>query len=268
MSLAGGDSFAAYAAGGAALLLYLYGLADNDIVGAASDAINAPERPIPRGEIGLGAAKVARAICLLGALLVGAFCRLPPAWWGVMAVLTAVIVLYNRVKGLWLMGLCRGVSVLAGAAAVLPARFAWSDAVGAVLVMAAGWTAYIAAVTGLSEGEERASDGLGGVRYLMGCTALVPLGVCVFAPTIEWCALPALGCLWTFVTWCATVTPLGRAHASAARRAAVGRTVGAILYLQIGFLLVAPGHQFLPVAVALWLVARLVRRLAPEISGS
>ena len=60
MWAAGGDVRRALAAGGAAFFLYLYGLADNDVVGAAADARTAPDRPIPRGEISLRAARVAR----------------------------------------------------------------------------------------------------------------------------------------------------------------------------------------------------------------
>ena len=65
--LAGGEApsdgvLAAFLAAAAAeLLLYLFGLADNDIAGAESDARDAPDRPIPSGEISLRAARVARA---------------------------------------------------------------------------------------------------------------------------------------------------------------------------------------------------------------
>lgn len=267
MLTAGGDVRRALAAGGAAFCLYLYGLADNDVVGAAEDARTAPDRPIPRGEISLRAAKVARAACLLGALLLGALFNLPPAWWLGAAALTGTIGLYNRAKGLWLMGLCRGLSVLCGAAA------AWTGGLsvraGVVLGgMALGWTLYIAAVTKLSEGEERPSAGLGRGRFLLGLAAWAPLVACAGFPDPRAALLPFVGCLWTFAAWCAAVAPLGAAHGPDRRRAAVGRTIGALLYLQIGFMLAAPRRELLVAAVVLWLAARLIRRFAPSVRGS
>lgn len=278
----GGSPLQAFAAGAAALFLYMYGLADNDLVGAADDARNAPGRPIPSGAISLRAAKFARSLCLFLALLAGGAFRLPPGWWLCAALLTATVCLYNRRKGLWAMGLCRGLSLLCGAVAVLPADPAsWKlpGVAATVLPMALGWTLYIAAVTKLSEGEEAPSGGLGGGRYALGLPALVPLLALLPyafpAPALPFpergvaqLVLPALGCLWAFAAWCGAVAPLGAPHGPAERRPAVGRTIGALLYLQLGFILLAPGRAFLVAAAVLWFSARLLRRLAPSISGS
>ena len=267
---------ASLAAGVAALFLYMYGLADNDVVGAASDAEHAPDRPIPSGRISLCAARIARSACLFVALLFGAGFRLPAAWWFVIALLTGAVCLYNRTKNKWLMGLCRGISVLAGASAAVPAN---ADLLRPVVVwtivsLAFAWTLYIAMVTRLSEGEESACDGLGASRYLLGCSAFAPLfalipgfvfGVFHPAPAL---LLPVLGCGWTFATWCAAVAPLGEPHGPDVRRPAVGRTIGALLYLQIGFLLLVPHRAFIVAAVVIWLCARIVRRTTPQISGS
>lgn len=284
LAFAGGSPRRALVAGVAALGLYMYGLADNDVVGAPADASGAPERPIPRGAISLRSAKVARSLCLFGALLAGALFNLPPGWWLVAALLTGAICLYNRWKNLWMMGVCRGLSVLAGGAAVLPPKMPTASAeeasalISGLVVLcgvALGWTLYVAAVTKLSEGEERESEGLGNRRYLLGFVAFAPLlalsGAFLLpaAPRdFRLLALPALGCAWTFATWCAAVAPLWRAHGSSARRAAVGRTIGALLYLQIGFMLMVPCRALVACAAALWFVARLVRRCAPSISGS
>ncbi len=250
------------------MCFYMHGLADNDIVGAAADMENAPERPIPHGEISLRTAKIARFLCLLTALLIGGVCRLPPLWWTVSACLVGTVVCYNRVKGLWWMGGCRGLNVLCGAAAVWTAGCPWTPAVGAVLCMAMAWTLYIAAVTKLSEGEERESEGLGNRRFLLGGAAWVPMMACAFFPSPRLLLLPALGCLWTFVTWCAAVAPLWRAHGPEVRRRAVGQSIGALLYLQIGFMLVYPHRVILGVVFLLWFAARAIRRVAPSISGS
>jgi len=276
-----GSLSAALAAGGATLFLYMYGLADNDVVGAAADAVNAPERPIPRGEISLRSAKFARSACLFLALLLGAAAHLPPGWWLGAALLTAAICVYNRVKSLWLMGLCRGLSVLCGTLAVLPARVTFRGYPAELLMAAAlalGWTLYIAAVTRISEGEESASEGLSPRRYLLGLAAFVPLLAAgpyfFFAyPSGDSRGLvpllfPVLGCLWAYARWCAAVAPLGVPHGPETRRPAVGRAIGALLYLQLGFLLLAPHRAFVAVAAALWFSARLIRRYAPRISGS
>ena len=147
----------------ASACLYLYGLADNDIVGAKTDR----DRPIPEGRISLTAARIARALCLLAVLLVGhlpdpvAGRPLPSAWWVVASLLLLSIVLYNRTKLWWLMGVCRGLNVASGAAAAIGAMTCYPDcsniAVGdfwALWLVALVWTGYIAAVTKYSEGEE------------------------------------------------------------------------------------------------------------------
>lgn len=262
---ADGDGFAqAVAAGIAALSLYMFGLADNDIVGVATDGA---ERPLARGDISMRTARMARTICLVGAGIVGACVRMPLAWWGAAGVLVCAVFAYNRTRSKWLMGLCRGLSVICGAFAVWRPAGDWK-AIGALACLAVGWTLYIAAVTKLSEGEERDSEGLGGWRFVWGLSAFVPLGACMFMPDPRAVLLPSVGSFFAFLAWCVAVTPLGGAHTSTDRRRAVGRAIGALLYLQVGYMLVVPCREFLVIAVVLWVAARLARRLAPEISGS
>ena len=157
----------------ASVLVYMFGLADNDIVGAARDA----GRPIPDGAISPRAAKVARGACLAGAAALGAAARLPCGWWAVTALLALAALVYNRRKQPAAMGLCRGLDVLCGAA-VVPAAGPWPGIWP--LGLAAVWAVYIAAVTKYSEGEEsdparRRRVGLliGGIVYLQ-LLALLP----------------------------------------------------------------------------------------------
>ena len=143
-------------------------------------------------------------------------------------------------------------------------------------VLAMGWAAYIESVTKLSEGEERPSEGLGNRRYLLGLSAFLPLLAFVLiarAPGVAFSScvpliLPVTGSCCTFVAWCLAVAPLWMPHDPPARRRAVGRTIGALIYLQIGFMLIIPRLSFLVAAAVLWLASRLVRRLVPQISGS
>ena len=161
----------------AGVLLYMYGLADNDIVGAQTDT----GRPIPDGQISLGAARIARALCLLGVLGVGlapdpvARCSLPNAWWYTTSALLLTILLYNRTKNWALMGLCRGLNVACGVAVAYGAVSRYAECsmpspeqfwpVGAVALV---WIVYIAAVTKYSEGEEMDEAKKRRVGFLVG----------------------------------------------------------------------------------------------------
>lgn len=144
---------AAFAASAASILIYMFGLADNDIVGAKTDV----GRPIPDGEIPLRAARIAAFLCLVGAAAAGGAAHLSAPWWIVAAALTLCIVVYNRTKWWWAMGLCRGLNVVCGAAAAAGQSFCHDGELRprlATLAVAAVWTLYIAGVTRYSEGEE------------------------------------------------------------------------------------------------------------------
>ena len=154
-------------AAAASVAFYMFGLADNDLAGMRRDS----SRPIPEGLVSPLAASLARALCLLAGCALGAFAGLPLSWWAAVILLLICIVLYNRTKVSFLMGLCRGLNVLCGTAA-------FSSAVGVpggafALAAAAVWTVYIAFVTGYSAGEEndpakKRKVGLliGGIVYL------------------------------------------------------------------------------------------------------
>ena len=131
----------------ASVSLYMFGLADNDIVGMKTDT----GRPIPDGEISPRAARIARAACLAVAVASGLVARLQIDWWFTVALLTLWILLYNRTKICALMGLCRGFNVLAGVTVV---GCCGVSAALVSLVMPAIWTLYIGLVTWYSTGEE------------------------------------------------------------------------------------------------------------------
>ena len=156
------------------VLLYMFGLADNDIVGAATDR----DRPIPQGLISLRAARIARALCILGAIGLGVAARLPQPWWPAACALVVAIVIYNRTKWPLIMGLCRGVNLLCGFAAAYPALP--PNRKGAIVATAV-WTLYIFGVTKYSEGEEldparkrRVGKLIGALVWLQLAVALVP----------------------------------------------------------------------------------------------
>lgn len=283
----------AFAAAVGVLFMYMFGLADNDVVDARADAVNAPERPIPRGEISLTAASVAMTVCVLAAYLLPIWIvgrirpgtQMPWRWNLAMVALFCCIYAYNRSKRTWLMGACRGLSVICGGMAVwVPDLHPYTQRLlpvhwcllASLAVLAVGWSVYIMAVTKLSEGEERPSEGLGNRRFLLGLAAFLPLLAFVpiaFAPGVEISSysmfiLPVTGCVCAFMAWCSAVAPLWMPHGPPERRRAVGKTIGALIFLQIGFMLMWLRLSFLVAAVGLWLASRLVRRLVPHISGS
>jgi len=155
----------------ASVFLYMYGLADNDIVGAKKDE----DRPIPDGQISLRAARVARGLCLFAALIVASFANLPPMWWMTAFALSVAIVFYNRTKWPALMGVCRGLNVGCGCAAT-GVVFPFS-----VSICMAIWTLYIAAVTKYSEGEEADSARRRRVGFLIGSLVYLQLGALLYA---------------------------------------------------------------------------------------
>ncbi|MBQ3287818.1 MAG: UbiA family prenyltransferase [Kiritimatiellae bacterium] len=176
----------ALAAGLASVFMYMFGLADNDIVGAKYDK----GRPIPDGEISLGAARIARGLCLFAVLVTGAVANLPPSWWIVAFVLMLICVAYNRTKKPVLMGVCRALDVECGMAAAqqtsaAPAAHAFISGLSEIALPLV-WFVFFAAVTKYSEGEEddparkrRVGVLIGAVVYLQlavlaACTAANP----------------------------------------------------------------------------------------------
>lgn len=107
----------------AAFLFYTAGLISNDWMDRQEDARQRPERPIPSGRISASEA-LAVWVVLLGAALLVCF-LLGPWTWQVGAALAATLLLYNlrfksvRYLGPLSMGLCRGFSLLLGAAAAV-----------------------------------------------------------------------------------------------------------------------------------------------------
>jgi XTP/dITP diphosphohydrolase len=141
------------AASAAAVFLYMFGLVDNDIAGFRTDTA----RPIPEGRISLGAARIARFLCIGAVIAVAKFFNLPSLWAMLAFVLITLIVFYNRTKFSAAMGLCRAVNLLCGAVLFLkvenlsnlPVPF-----IVAVSIAAYVWFMYIFAVTWYSKGEE------------------------------------------------------------------------------------------------------------------
>lgn len=171
----------------AACAIYLFGMADNDVVGAKTDG---PERPIPAGELSLFAGRAARNVCLAAAAFFAASAGLPAFWWLSAAALCASVVAYNRLKRPVLMGLCRGLNVVCGGAAAcvqrtgsVPAAAWWG--VGAAAFV---WTAYAAWITHCARDEDADPAARRRVGLLIGVVVygqlLVLLAAYLWEPTL------------------------------------------------------------------------------------
>ena len=173
------DFRAIAAASLAAVLLYMFGLADNDIVGAATDQ----DRPIPQGLISMRAARIARALCLVVAVAISLAVRFEVLWWAPFVGITLSVLLYNRTKLPVVMGLCRGINCLLGAAACnaleshLPLRIDVPPLTGGVGFL---WFFYIWGVTKYSEGEETDPARKRRVGLLIGALVWLQLAATLF----------------------------------------------------------------------------------------
>ena len=163
----------------ASVLMYMFGLAQNDILGAKTDV----GRPIPEGRISLTAAKTACACCWLLSGIVSLYPhgRMPLYAFAYLIVMTALISAYNVSRRPLLMGLCRGVNLLLGAAAAWSAFGADRFSIGIATGVALLWTVYIAAVTKYSEGEESNPAKKRCVGFLIGALVYLQLLALVLA---------------------------------------------------------------------------------------
>jgi 4-hydroxybenzoate polyprenyltransferase len=186
-------------AAAASLCLYACGLVANDVLGAGEDARERPDRPIPSGRISRPAA-LAVAVLLNG---VGLACaaRIGSAALAVAVLLSLCVWVYNlkartipRVRPV-VMGACRGLSLLLGAAALGPAGLGTP----APLIAAAGVMLAVAALTAIAR-REVGPDG--GSRICPGLLASLPVALLVMLGvlnTVAWVgwapvlAIPPLG---------------------------------------------------------------------------
>jgi 4-hydroxybenzoate polyprenyltransferase len=218
------------AAGGAAVLFYLGGMALNDAADVSVDRVERPGRPIPSGRVSVRRAyAVAVGAFVLGVMLLTLGGN-GVAWVG-LALLTIIIaynLLHQALSGsAILMGLCRGGVYVLAAASVYGA-WAWSD--------------------GMSDGEGPIATGGAGVGVYEG------LRRC--GPVLIW-----LGGVVTIYTTALTVIARSENEASVDRRRwlAVGAPV-LVLSAAFGF---QPSQRAWSVVVGFTMAAWLGRGARP-----
>jgi 4-hydroxybenzoate polyprenyltransferase len=134
----------------ATMCLYAGGVVLNDFFDREIDAVERPERPIPSGRV-----TAPRAAALGAVLLAAGVVAAAQGTWAAAAIAGAIVVLVvlydarakrHAIAGPVNMGLCRGLNLLLGVAAV-PAAVAGNWPIALISVV------YIAAVTTVSRGE-------------------------------------------------------------------------------------------------------------------
>ncbi len=228
---------AIYALMGAALAFYASGLLANDFFDRAIDAQERPNRPIPSGAVNANAVKwVAILLSLVGLSLTLPAGRLASEI-GLLLTLNAWFYDAYGKKMAWLapfsMGLCRGLSVLLGAAA-LGLNGLTSPA---VLIATLFMTLYIALITVIArhEADPDAAPIPTGIRWGIPVVLILWLTLLLIRPgalEFQWKSLAtlvaAMSILWS-ILWTAQMKP----HASPRLiQAAVGGLIRGLLFTQ------------------------------------
>ncbi len=226
----------ALAAGATALSLYMAGLIFNDCFDLQEDRQQRPNRPLPSGRVKPQHAAGAAVVLLLLGLLIAA--SVNGATGLTAAMLLGMILLYNRVlkhvpaAGPLAMGLCRGLSVLLGAAAVSGALLPGLRPGAAAGVLAL----YVAAVTLLAERECEPMV-LGPRRWLpTAAMALLPLGLAI--ATDGWGRLALLPAVVALIATAHVGRALREKPEPAVVQHAIGRYLRLLLLVQAACCLV------------------------------
>ena len=180
------------------LAAYCAGLVINDLADFSEDLRDRPSRPLPSGAVSRRAALAIALFFNIAALATAAFAN--SALLTLTGLLLAVILWYNLLakKNALIapiaMGLCRGLSVLIGAAAILPlhpSAFSLQPFLPALLI-----TLYIAAVTALARAETRNPRIPPLIGSLIRGLLFIQAGFCLLAGGSGWLAALLLLALW------------------------------------------------------------------------
>ena len=177
-------------AAGISVLIYMFGLVDNDLVGARTDV----GRPIADGEIPVRTASVVRLLLMAAPPALALVAGLPREWYSPALLLMLTIMIYNRTKSALAMGCCRGLNVGCGAAVACGCTDAvWLDwRLAPPFAVAAAFALYIAAVTRYSEGEEADPVRKARVGILIGSHVYLQLVVLIVFALLVPSTLPLL----------------------------------------------------------------------------
>ncbi len=264
----------------AACLLYMAGLIWNDCADDREDSRTRPGRPIPSGRVRRGHALAVASMMAAGGVALA--WQAAPAAGYVALLLAALVLAYNfvtrrhLVAGVITMGLCRGASVLLGAAAVkriqpagIPAEAGTtkglSDVFGAFVVpplggnyalpwlAAGGITLYIIAVSVLAHGETHRQRL--GIKPWLPAGAAALLFVMVGRANPYSAGLAAVALAWLMLR---ALALRGEPEPADVQRA-IGCVIRTLLLLQAGLCALVPETGLLPAVILLaaWPLAAL-----------
>ena len=271
----------------AAALLYMAGLVWNDCADAREDALARPARPIPGGRVKRRHA-LAAAIALAAGGVTLAWRATPQAGLAALA-LTVLVLAYNFLArrhvaaGVITMGLCRGTSVLLGAAAAwgtqaagIPAEAGTTNGVSGVFeafvvpplggnygshvlpwVAAVGIMLYIIAVSVLAHGETHRQRL--GIKPWLPAAAAALLFVAAGRATPYSAGFAATALVWLLLRGLAL---RGEPEPADVQRS-IGRLIRVLLPLQAGLCALVPATGLVPamILLAAWPLAALTGRL-------
>lgn len=172
-----------------ASLLYVGGMALNDLVDRHIDAEERPERPIPSGALSVLEVTLVTAACFLAPIAIIAM--VAPKSLPFVVALAAAIVLYDLLHKKWFgsllfMGLCRSFVYLLAASVTWNTTDAPSN-VGGITLFAVIIAAYIVGLTIVAQKEVK-----GGLGYRRGLAIAM-----VFLPFVAFLLVPPRDFVWT-----------------------------------------------------------------------
>jgi 4-hydroxybenzoate polyprenyltransferase len=179
---------------------YCAGLIINDLADFSEDLRDRPTRPLPSGQVSRRTALALALIFIFVALVAAASVSLPVLT--LTALLLAEILWYNllaKKNALFApiaMGLCRGISVLIGAAALFPLHNSYFIIHTFPLLPAAVITFYIAGITILARTETRNPRIPPLIGSLIRGLLFIQAGFCLLAGGSGWIAALLLLALW------------------------------------------------------------------------
>lgn len=244
----------------ASLCLYAAGLILNDLHDEEADRIHRPERPLPSGRVPrLAAARLGTALGTLGVVLTLPLGR---AAFLTALLLAALVAAYNlqfkghRLNASICMGLCRGVSLLLGAAA---AGFGFAP-----LAAAAGLTVYIGAVTWMAAGENHTQTfgriPLVPARAFAAAGTLAAFALIRPAPIASWLVGAALIAWTVHRLWLRGQSLAGKPIPPATMQPAIGGYIRQLIPWQAGLLAIAACPLLAVILLALAPIARKLAR--------
>jgi hypothetical protein len=215
---------------GAALVLYAAGLLANDFFDRSVDARERPARPIPSGAVSAPGVLIAALLLTLAGLLLAA--EGGRTTLSVACLLAACSWFYNAIgkRIAWLgplnMGLCRGLSLLMGAALMGPGVPAGMR----VLIAATLLTVFIAAITLAARNEACQDESRRVPKWLAWAIPLIltsGLLALIHTPGLA-IGLVAMSLVWTIV-WSIN---LSRASTPAATQRSIGGLIRGLILVQ------------------------------------